>query len=375
MTWNTGIRKATKKKQKNRRHHRGRKAYAHSLPWGAYLAQGLRQRGHSVLTVGLGQGLDVPVTHPFTVAHLWEQAQGRGFRPEGLLYCDNGNMPLLLDPQYAPVPSLWYSIDTYCNPWHIPYGYGFDAVLVAQKDYVSLFADEGMDAQWFPLFCSSALAHAAPGFDGRDIPVAFVGTVGHKNNPDRKPFLEAFRRQHPLVLRSGDFVPIFRRSRIVLNQTAASEVNFRCMEALACGAALLTEHCRNGLDELFTIGEEILPTYTHGDAAGAVRITVEALARPQRLAEIAAAGLEAVRQRHTDVVRAAALEAIFTRLWAGQVQTIRATSGLERRDTLVRTAFGVLASDLHDPALAAYRKFYDRVFLESPAGPAKTTQA
>ena len=58
---------------------------------------------------------------------------------------------------------------------------------------------------------------------------------------------------------SGNFYPILHRSRMALNQNAFSEVNFRCFEAMACGAALLMEQCGNGLDELFTPDEDISP--------------------------------------------------------------------------------------------------------------------
>ncbi len=198
---------------------------------GQYLTQSLRQLGHAVLSVCPDPEADIPLPHPETARNLLEQAAGRGFIPDMLFYADDGNLPLLINPESAPCPSLYYSIDTYCNPWHLPYARGFDLVLAAQKDFLSLFADEGLPAQWFPLFCRS-VDEAAP-FDARDIPVAFVGTLGHKNNPGREPFLRNFRALHPLVMRSGDFFPVFRRSRIVLNQTAFSEVNFAVLKPWA----------------------------------------------------------------------------------------------------------------------------------------------
>jgi hypothetical protein len=45
----------------------------------------------------------------------------------------------------------------------------------------------------------------------------------------------------------------------VLNQTAFSEINVRCFEAMACGAALLTERGCRGMQDLFVEGETILP--------------------------------------------------------------------------------------------------------------------
>lgn len=324
---------------------------------GPMLAEAFRRSGHTVLTAGTGGELDAVIRHPVTTAHLLERLGAAGFAPDVLFYCDNGNLPLLLDPQRMPVPSVWYSIDTYCNPWHVPYACGFDLALAAQKDFVPLFAHEGIPVRWLPLFCPAPLDENAAAGE-RDIPVAFVGTLGHRNNPDRKPFVDAFRRRHPLVLRSGAYAPVFARSHIVLNQTAFSEVNFRCFEAAGCGAALLMETCGNGLEELFTPGEEILPTYPRGDAAAAARIAAQALAEPARLAEIARAGFAAVRARHSADIRAVALVELFASLLADRVHETRLSCNTERRETLVRGAFGVLASELDNPDMTAHRAFF-----------------
>ena len=322
---------------------------------GQYLTQSLRQLGHAVLSVCPDPEADIPLPHPETARNLLEQAAGRGFIPDMLFYADDGNLPLLINPESAPCPSLYYSIDTYCNPWHLPYARGFDLVLAAQKDFLSLFADEGLPAQWFPLFCRS-VDEAAP-FDARDIPVAFVGTLGHKNNPGREPFLRNFRALHPLVMRSGDFFPVFRRSRIVLNQTAFSEVNFRCFEAMGCGSALLMEQGGNGLDELFTPDESILPPYPKDDAAEAARIASSYLARPRQLAEIAENGRRLVAQRHTSLVRAQRLTEHCRQLRAASAQQARLDQADLRR-IFVRTAFGMIASELRGPHLERHRAFF-----------------
>lgn len=322
---------------------------------GRYLAQSLRQLGHAVLSACLDQDADIVLSHPKTVRALFEQAAGLDFTPDILFYADDGNLPALIDPESAPCPSLYYSIDTYCNPWHLSYARGFDLVLTAQKDFLPLFAEEGMSAHWFPLFCR-AVNEAAP-FEARDIPVAFVGTLGHKNNPERESFLQNFRALQPLVMRSGDFFPVFRRSRIVLNQTAFSEANFRCFEAVGCGSALLMERCANGLDELFTPGENILPLYTRNNAAEAARIASVYLARPQRLAEIAENGRRLVAQRHTSLVRAQHLLEHCRQLIAASTHRLR-LGQTELRRVFVRTAFGMIASELHGPQWEQYRRFF-----------------
>lgn len=321
----------------------------------------LRSLGHAVLGLDYAPDAEIRRETPFTIAQLHEWLAAESFAPDALLYCDNGNLPLLLDPQNAPYPTVFYSIDTYCNPWHVPYAQGFDHTLVAQKDHVRLFTDDGVSTRWFPLF--SARNFPDTDFAKRDIPVAFVGTLGHKNNPARLPFLRAFRARHPLVMVSGDYGPVFTRSRIALNQTAFGELNFRCFEAMACGAALLMETCDNGLEELFTPGESILPTYTRGNAAQAAAIAASYLAKPAVLADIARAGQALARSRHSRQARAAELVELLAGMRQGDVQRIRRGSQLQRRAALVRAAFGVLSSELTAPGMRAYREFYARQCL------------
>lgn len=329
---------------------------------GPFLASALKRLGHHIITAHPAADADIPTPHPYSVQQLLSRLAALDFAPDALFCCDDGNMPQLLDPENAPWPSVRYSIDTYCNPWHIPYSNGFDATLVAQKDYVEIFSREGIPARWFPLFYSQALEPLGD-FASRDIPVAFVGTLGHKNNPDRAPFLKAFRARHPLVAISGKYKPIFTRSRIVLNQTAASEVNFRCFEAIACGAALLMETCGNGLSELFVPGEEILPTYQRNNAREAAGIAAAALSRPEELAEIAQAGGRAVAQHHTDTARAVSLTQMIAEMCAAQAQRERLEQSLEKRTALVRAAYGMLSSELFDPQLEGHRDFFEKMCL------------
>ena len=327
---------------------------------GAFFKAALTNMGHNVYLVGFESNCDWPVTHPFTASRLVNHLESVGFEPDVLIYCDNGNLPYILDPQNLPWLNFWYSIDTYCNPWHIPYAHGFDLALVAQKDFVPLFTNEGIKAVWLPLFCQHSLASQEFSSE-RDVPVSFVGHVGHKNNKDRLPFLQRFRRIHPLVMYQGDFVPLFSRSKIVLNQLAFGEVNFRCFEAAACGAALLTETCDNGLDELFVIGQEILPTYPHNDAAKAAQIAKDALAKPN-LAQIAKAGQGAVLKRHTDLVRARFLEQEWSSLLKSDQKSVRLKKELDRRTTLVASAFGVLASEESNESR---RNLYQKIFTNA----------
>lgn len=327
---------------------------------GDYLAQALRRLGAEVLCAGHQSGADLPISHPHAWKSLAARLQGAGFSPDVLLYVDNGNLPLLVNPADVPCPSIFFSIDTYCNPWQVPFGKAFDLTYVAQKDFLPLFLADGQNARWLPLFCRTGPgwepAPAVP-FLQRDIPVAFVGTIGHPNNPQRGPFLRVFRSRQPLLIRPGDFRPVFSRSRIVLNQTAFSEVNFRCFEAMAFGAALLMEKCDNGFEELFSPGRDILPAFERNDAARAAAIASDYLAMPDALAEIASSGRELALSRHSDTARAATVLADAAALSESGVAARRLASPDAAR-TGARTAFGMLASELDAERMQKYRDFF-----------------
>jgi hypothetical protein len=327
---------------------------------GPFLNKAFETLGCEALNVGDKPECGVHCPHPTSALKLVERISSRGFTPECVLYCDSGNMPQFFDLEKLPCPSVFYSIDSFRNPWHIPFGHAFDAVFVAQKDYVALFTQSGIPASWLPLFFCSARPHYQD--LAKDIPVVFVGNTGARNNPERKLFLDAFRKRHPLVAVRGDYVPLFNRSHIVLNQTAAGELNFRCFEALACGAALLMEECSNGLRDLFVPGEHILPTYARGDAVQAAATAEAALGDPKTLARIAGQGRELVERKHSDVHRAADILIVMKTLLcdAPHLRRLLPENAL-RRSALLASAYVFLASELHQPCPAPHKDLFLRL--------------
>ena len=331
---------------------------------GPYFLRALAAQGHQTLCIGSSAGADVLLAEPLSLGRLLETLKARDFVPDAVLWADTCQPPTVAGLELLPWPSLAYSIDQYMNPWHVAYSAGFDTALVAQKDYLEVFASEHpRPARWMPLFCDPA-EDRDPEAE-RDIPVSFVGTLESPANPGRKPFLEAFKKQAPLVALSGDYRPVFGRSRIVLNQSAAGELNFRLFQAAACGAAVLTEATGNGLDELFTAGENLL-VYERGDARSAARAALAALGDPG-LSDIARAGRDVVLAKHTVDARAAEITAIFRELCAaGAHQRRIADSGAIR--ARMSNAYRILALDEALPLPASHRRFYlELAFKTDPA--------
>lgn len=319
------------------------------------LVPGFLELGHEVFCVGFQDDADIRVTSPRSALEVFTRVCATGFVPDCVFWCDSSNLPYLYGVEKLPCATAHYSIDTYCQHWHFSFAYAFDAVFVAQKDHVPLFPAHEIAVRWLPLFAREASAWGSEG--ERDIPVSFVGTRKHKNNPDREPFLRRFRALHPLFIHSGRFEEIFSRSRIALNQTACSEVNFRCFEAMACGAALLMEYCGHGLTELFTPGETILPLYRRNSWREAAAIAERALADPDRLAAVADAGRAHVLQNHMARHRAAQAVAVMEECIRGEAPQ-RRQRDLDRRGPFVAAAYAMLGHDLEGRLDAAYTDFY-----------------
>lgn len=314
-----------------------------------------RKLGHEVLSIGTTPDCDVALTEPLSHKRLLDLLEGRGFRPDLVLWCDACQTPWVFGVESLPAVTIGYSIDQYMHPWHLPYSAGFDAVLVAQKDYLPLFQSSptGRPAAWMPLFCQPD-RDRDPGLV-RDIPVSFVGTLDGPVNPGRRPFLAAFRASAPLVAVSGDYAPIYARSRIVLNQSAAGELNFRLFEAMACGAAVLTEDTGNGLADLFIPGRHLL-AYPRGQARRAAAIALAALRDPG-LAAIAAAGRRETLARHTVTTRAREILRLAGELAASGAPG-RRLSRLAQARQEVGKAYAFLATDQRLPLREPERQFF-----------------
>lgn len=314
------------------------------LVGGRYCQKELENLGHSVFSIGLSKSHDVYLECPLSVSELVSICQSHFFEPQALVYMDNGNLPIVLGLEDLEIPLVFYSIDTYCNPWHIPFTWAFDFCLVAQKDYMPLFE---CGTHFFPLFAIDNYMRAVQSeeewLETRDIPLVFVGTMGHRNNLDRESFLKAVKKIHPLITMTGDYRPIFSRARIVLNQSAVSEVNFRVFESMAMGAPVLCDHAGNGVDELFSFGVDSLPCYPRNNAKQAAILAAHWLMKENehKLYEIAKQGQILIKEKHSAEARANELIFILEELILSKAHEKRLAE-LAKRKRLLSTAFAII---------------------------------
>lgn len=322
--------------------------------------QSFRRLGHQVLSIGTEPGCDIRPRTTMSLADLQDLLRSKNFVPDLIFWCDNCQPPLVVGVEYLPSIIVGFSIDQYCNPWHVPFSAAFDHLLLAQKDYLRLFQIQELERplEWFPLYCDPA-RDRDQGLE-RDVPVGFVGTLEGRFNRERKPFLHAFRNGAPLFVTSGDYVPVFNRCRIVLNQSAAGELNYRLFQSMACGTVCLTEDTGNGLRDLFVPEREVL-LYPRGDATAAARIALEWLQSPE-LAEVAAAGQKKVLLRHTVERRARRVLRLAATLLEDGAHRKR-LANMERVQWHMRNVWHFLATDETLPLSPEHRRFYQQLGL------------
>jgi hypothetical protein len=279
-----------------------------------YFQRDFEEAGHQVKTVGFERPADIRVEQiPAGVEEILARLPS-GWEPDFVMLGDESTQPYFVGLEELDVPLGWYAVDSHIHlGWHRAYAPVFDFIWVAQRDAVAHYC---LDAarqlvQWLPLFCD-------PREDrdlglARDYPLSFVGTLNPDWNPERVALIEKIRNRFPIHVETGPYVGLFNRSKLVLNQCAANDINFRTFQAMACGALLLQERIGNGLTDLFTDRVHVV-LYDKGDVDQILELTRYYVAHEAERRAIAAAGQEAVLLAHTSRRRAETLLALLASL-------------------------------------------------------------
>ena len=271
---------------------------------GFHLERAFQELGHRITYVGLG-AVDHPgyaettpldrvlaTLDPTPDLFLWVDPAGRYF-PPGM--------------EDAPIPTAGYLIDVHLGHWRQVAARFFDAVFLAQRDYVDAFRRSlGHDqVHWLPLAAAPDVHrdHGLP----RVYDVGFVGNMARAHRgTDRARRLRLLAERYRTNDFTRQYTPaevgrVYSQSRIVFNTSIAGDVTMRIFEGTACGALVITDAVANGLDELFEIGRELVVYQDDEDLLGLID---HYLAQEEERAAIAAAGQRRTLAEHTYAHRA-----------------------------------------------------------------------
>ncbi|GJL53161.1 MAG: hypothetical protein NPIRA02_02930 [Nitrospirales bacterium] len=275
------------------------------------LKKAFLQCGHEVLTCTTDQCGDIWIeAFPVSIDRVL-QSLPRGWSPDLVFLMDESTEPMFFGLERLAIPTAWYTIDAHLHlHWHKAYAAVFDFVFVAQKDYVLDYTcDPSRQAvTWLPLF--SDLERDCHCVLPKIYDLSFVGVINSTWKPERSRLLEAVGARTPLYTTTGEYVSVFNRSKVVLNECAANDVNFRIFEALACGSLLLTEHVGNGFDELFQDRKHLV-MYDRSNINQIVELAQYYAHHKQEREAIAYAGREVVLKSHSTVHRAQTITEII----------------------------------------------------------------
>ncbi|MBX3235238.1 MAG: glycosyltransferase family 1 protein [Nitrospiraceae bacterium] len=272
-----------------------------------YFVQELRQLGHDVKWAAHDRAADLPLRRPLeSVQELLSRIEP-AWSPDFVLLGDDSTQPVVLKLESLPVPLVWYAIDSHLHAnWHQHYASVFDVIFVAQRDWERLYrADpDRQTVMWQPLFCRSQDDYRLGLV--RDLPLSFIGTLNQSWNPRRVELIQQIQARYPIVIESGSYLTTFNRSMVVLNQSAAGDVNFRTFQAMACGALLLSERVENGFGALFQDGVHCA-LYDSGNVEQVIELTEHYRSHADERAAVAERGYQAVMAAHTSLHRAQAI--------------------------------------------------------------------
>lgn len=260
-----------------------------------------RRQGHEVVTAGLKKHFDYQIE-----SHLWHIDQviskcGISGKPDVIIYCDDSYPVSITGLEHTSIPTIFYSVDAHHHlSWHKYFAAMFDLVLVAQKDYLPYFLEQGLDARWLPLWATENVLPSAL----KKHEALFIGTLNREFNEERVEFFEKLSKIAPVTVKQGAWKDEYPLAKVVMNQTVRGDLNFRVFEAMSSGSLLLTERSENGLFDLFEEGRHFA-CYERGNANEAAEKINYYLANPDECRRIGLAGYEEILKAHCEEHRAA----------------------------------------------------------------------
>lgn len=242
-----------------------------------------------------------------------------GTVPDMVIYGDASVPPPLLGVERFPCLTAFYAVDSHVHSWYPIYAQAFDLCFVSLKEHLLLFTKGRLPESrvfWCPAHARDEhrppAVHPEPEWDA-----LFVGTTDPALLPARHAFLRALKNRLPTFHAiSGNFVELFPKARLIVNECGSSELNFRIFEALGLGCCLLTPNTGPPLTDLFHNGTELF-TYRERDPDDCAALARRLLEDGMTRRNVAQAGLRAVDRAHRASHRAAQCHEAVAELLAG----------------------------------------------------------
>ncbi|MFO0946231.1 MAG: glycosyltransferase [Planctomycetota bacterium] len=182
-------------------------------------------------------------------------------------------------------PMIYWAIDTHVS-FHrcLEAARSADFVFAAQRNGVELFQQAGIDASWLPLACDPEIHGRQP--EPKRLDLCFVGNVLPGIREER---LVELAREFPSLYIGKhyfrDMARVYSQSKIVFNQSIASDLNMRLFEALASGSLLVTDDLTcNGMRELFEPGRHLVTFHDSEEMVSKVRYYLDQEDARERIA-------------------------------------------------------------------------------------------
>jgi hypothetical protein len=222
--------------------------------------------------------------------------EAAGFQPDLLLYIDpQGLIPRGIER--AAYPTACILCDTHLRlDVRLLVARFFDHVFLYHRNYLRHFVEHPpARVHWHPYACDLELFH--PCGPQRDLDVGFIGQW--HLHPARAKVLstvaERFSMNEQRYYRQSEIPSVYARAKIVVNDPARDDLNFRTFEAMSCGALLLTRRVCNGQELLFEEGHHYAAFSNEKELLEKLDFY---LSHDEEREGIAAAGLAEIRSNH-----------------------------------------------------------------------------
>ena len=269
-----------------------------------YLQSELRGIGVQAISVGLTSDCDrVLAPDEYNLDRILAVA---GFTPDWIIFVDSLARVIPAGIEASPFPLAAIYIDSVINRfWQHPLAHLFDLVLVDQAADARTLQDAGLPARWFPLAADTRIYQ--PVTQPRLFDISFIGNRSPTNRIKRENLLRRLSSRFRVQIFDGNppvsaeqAALIHSRSRLALNENLFPSVNLRLFEAMASGAAVLTEEVDADLNLLFHDRKHVI-IYNPDNLLKQVEYYLSHEAAREAVAR---AGCELVQRRHSFEVRA-----------------------------------------------------------------------